>query len=153
MARGETVQARVPPAVRPCPRGRHADGCSMPRVTAPRCHILICGQAGHNVGLGIHSLTGEDLLVYVSPCWQRTGTRAGWSVIDLLYCCRVFFIARDIIALVVGRGVQILVTAWTNSQFDNIPERSSLLRLRSSDLGSLSSGSDIFTVFSPILQS
>jgi hypothetical protein len=31
----------------------------------------------HNVGLSIHPLTGEDQLVYVSPFWLRTGTRAG----------------------------------------------------------------------------
>ena len=75
MAHGETAQARVPPAVRPCPLG----DMPMQNVmgTAPGRHILTRGQARHNVGLGIHPLAVGDLFVYVSPCWLRTETCAG----------------------------------------------------------------------------
>ena len=68
---GLTAQARVPPAVRLLPW--ETCQCSISRGTAPQRHFLIRGQAGDDVGLGIHSLTGEDLLVYASPYWLRAG--------------------------------------------------------------------------------
>ena len=71
---GSTAQARVPPAVRP---SWETCQCSISRGTAPQRHISICGQAGDDVGLGIHSFTGEDLLVYVSPCRLRAENSRG----------------------------------------------------------------------------
>ena len=63
--------------------------CSTSRGETLRRHILI-----HAMKLGLafnHSLARIFWCMYstVSPCWLRTATRAGRSVINLLYCCRV----------------------------------------------------------------
>ena len=93
VARDETAQARVPPAVRPCARGRHADAACH-GLRRPGAVFRFVDKPDIMLGLAftLSLASGEDLLVYCM--YHPIGYSRGLARVDLLsiYCTVVVFL-------------------------------------------------------------